>query len=633
MAYDFGSQSLGIQNPFKTEGKIRLLASFIIAGLAFIPLLSIADTLKVDPAKAWGQAILGLFILTWGMKNIASSAMQLFRFYVGRSVPSSLAYNLSESESENAQVERKTGSLRYSSQELESMLMGRKNITFTEPTGWFSRFIHSLIPKLILAPYPLRNFAQEISGVLASTVIALVAYGISSFVVATGLAGDAGAIISPVLSFLLLLYLVIIWRSAAKNLLAKNNTGLKQKSVTGLSFLIVFAIVAPIAIGFGFSMLQDAWSDGASSAEIAEGLNIINSLFAFSAWSNLALMLVLSVIVLTPIFIMIRERLNKVGKRTSVSEYRDNMQESVHPNEIFINIENIVLANRRYKEIPNRVYRNFEPKLESQAQDKGTFSGQLLIETQPEYKEIEFSPLFKLLRLVSTVIAQVLTVISVGLIMWLFYKSFAAREILAPIFAIKEPQLELIAVVGSTFASLLTLFFAWLTVQFSAQILARFSHLAWAEIQFESLLMWMKTEGTYTESKISTGMAYNDSTRSENVVVRSSITPWILTSRIVSSTYATSGMMNLERQRLVLEMSENPQELNSIVNEIRTFLKGREYIASIDNEKDLSNAQLINQVNRVSRSDDGNNNIAALANQSQEEIAGILAHQKEESEN
>jgi len=39
----------------------------------------------------------------------------------------------------------------------------------------------------------------------------------------------------------------------------------------------------------------------------------------------------------------------------------------VHPNEIFINIENIVLANSRFKEIPNKVYREFDPNLVEKA--------------------------------------------------------------------------------------------------------------------------------------------------------------------------------------------------------------------------------------------------------------------------
>lgn len=55
-------------------------------------------------------------------------------------------------------------------------------------------------------------------------------------------------------------------------------------------------------------------------------------------------------------------------------------------------------------------------------------------------------------------------------------------------------------------------------------------------------------------------MTYNGSTRSENTVVRSSITPWLLTSRTLTST--TSGMMNLEHLRLILEMKDNTEELN-----------------------------------------------------------------------
>ena len=34
MAFDYGSQSLGITNPFKTEGKIKLLSGILISALA-----------------------------------------------------------------------------------------------------------------------------------------------------------------------------------------------------------------------------------------------------------------------------------------------------------------------------------------------------------------------------------------------------------------------------------------------------------------------------------------------------------------------------------------------------------------------------------------------------------------------
>ena len=623
MAYDFGSQALGITNPFKTEGKIRLVAGLIISALAVMPLLQVAETLKQEPVRAWGFVAIGLFLLTWGLRSVATAAMQLFRFYVGRSVPSSLAYNHSPSERENAQAEKQSGSLAYNAEKLESMLMGRKNTTFEEPQGWLARLVHSLIPGLIFAPYPLRNFVQELAAVLSSTIIALAAFAVASFITATGLAGDAGGLIEPLMSLMLLIYLVVIWRSAAANMNTSRNQTLHKKTAAGISRLFVFAIVVPVLIGFGYDKLTAMMK----SRDVEQLNALLSDITVFSAWSNLMLLALLAVVVMVPAFFMVRERLKMAQKNTRVSEFRENMQESVHPNEIFINIENIVLANRRYKEIPNRIYRDFEPQLLEQSQGKGTFKGQLLIETQPEYKQMKFSALFRKIRLLSTIGGQLLTVGSAVLLYWLFNLGFDSFNELRQLalakdtFSSQESGMAFLALAGNHLDAFLTLFFAFLTVSFAGRILVNLTHLLWSEMQFSSLLMSMKTEGTYTESKISTGMAYNDSTRSENVVVRSSITPWMLTSRVVSSTYASSGMQNLEMPRLILEMDANDQELETIVHEIRSFLKGREFIASINNEQDLANAERIYQVNKISKSDDGD--IKALAQQ-EAETAGML---------
>lgn len=629
MAYDFGSEALGIKNPFKTEGKIRLVAGFVISALAVLPLLKVAPTLADNPARAWGYVAIGLFLLTWGLRTLATAGMQLFRFYVGRSVPSSLAYNYSPSERENAADEKRSGSLAYDAEQLESMLMGRKNNTFTEPTGWLARLVHSLIPGLIFAPYPLRNFVQELAVVISSTLVALAAFAVASFITATGLAGESGDLINPILSLLLLVYLVVIWRSAAVNMQAGRNQKLHRKTAGGLGRLFVFAIVVPVLIGYGYNQL----TINADPRLVQSFNNILSEITVFSAWQNLALLALLAVVVMTPAFLMVRERLKMAQKSTKVSEFRENMQESVHPNEIFINIENIVLGNRRYKEIPNRVYRDFEPQLQEQSQGKGTFKGQLLIETQPEYTPLTFSGLFRKIRVASTIGGQLLIVTSALLMYWLFNMGFNAygefMQLTANLPSGDQAVLAFFTRISELVSNLLTLFFAFLTVSFAGRILSNLTHLLWSEMQFSSLLMSMKTEGTYTESKISTGMSYNDSTRSENVVVRSSITPWLLTSRITSSTYATSGMQNLEMPRLVLEMQDNDQELDTIVGEIRGFLKGREFIASINNEQDLANAERIYQVNKISKSDTGD--MKALS-QTEEEAAVLNRHQEEEAE-
>lgn len=632
MAFDYGSQALGIPNPFKTEGKIRLIGGLLITLMAFFPLLSVASTFKENPLQAWGLVFIGLFLMTWGLRGIATGAMQLFRFYVGRSVPSSLSRNYAPSERDNAEQEYRSKVLSYTAEGLESMLMGRKNITFIEPQGWLARFVHSVIPSLILAPYPVRNLVQELAGVLSSTLVALAAFSLAFFVTATGLAGDAGDLINSLMSLLLLVYLVFIWRTASNNLNTGRNRQLHSKTAAGLSFLFAFSLVVPVFIGYLHSHIVQQFS----AQELNAFNHAISSVMVFDALLNLLLLMVLAAAVVVPTLVLVRERLALNSKGTSVSEYRDNMQESVHPNEIFINIENIVLANRRFREIPNRVYRDFEPKLQEQSQGKGTFKGQLLIETQPQYRAIPFSNRFCQIRLFSTIGAQVLTVISAALLYALYSVGVDSVTTIQtaitnmPSKTSSEAFLSIMSLIGHEISGWLTLLFAFLAVVFAGRMLINVAHTFWSEIQFTSLLLSIKTEGTYTESKISTGMAYNDSTRSENVVVRSSITPWVLLSTLQSSTYATTGSQNLEMPRFVMGMEENKQELDTIVDEIHSFLRGREFIASINNEKDLANAERIYQVNRISKSDEGD--LRSLTSSDEDDVPAKLARQSQDDE-
>jgi hypothetical protein len=596
MAYDFGTSTLGINNPFKPEGLAKVFSGTAICILAIIPLLGVADDLKIDLGLAWVNALLGLALLILGIRHAGIGLFQLFKYFVGRSVPTSLAYNKNVSERQNADRERDHTA--YKATDLESMLMGRKNSTFTEPQGWVARLIHTLVPRLIFSPYPIRNFVQELGGLVCSTVVALIAFAAAYFVSVSGLVGDAGNVITPVLSILLLVYLILVWRSAASSLVARNMRKLQDKTATSLAKLLVFAIVVPIVVGFFYSKLDTRTTQQLQT--------FMTELLVFDAWFNLLLLIVLSTAVIGVSWVMIRERLALAKPSTEVSEFRENLQESVHPNEIFINIENIVLANRRYKEIPNRMYQEFDPELLEQSQGKGSFKGKLLIETQPEFSQLNFSQKFNAFRLMATGVAQVLVF---GAALLLFYVvtdgyllyQFAAEN-LSQLQALSTQQTSQVwQDFGEQLSGFLSLLFSWLTVAAGASILERGTNLFWAEMQFSSLLMWMKTEGTFTESKVSTGMSIHDSTRSENVVVRSSITPWIITTRVMTSTFATSGSKNLEMPRYIMQMHKNDQEIGAIVGEIISFLRKREAIASITNERDLSSAETIYRVNEASR--------------------------------
>lgn len=167
---------------------------------------------------------------------------------------------------------------------------------------------------------------------------------------------------------------------------------------------------------------------------------------------------------------------------------------------------------------------------------------------------------------------------------------------------------------------LVNMLFVWLICATFGHLLLNNSRILFAELTFNSLIVFLKCEGTYTESKLTTGKGIYDSTASENYVMRASITPWVLCSRLLSSTFADSGKKNLEHQRYILEMDETPEELQAIVSDMRSFLAARETIASIKNQQDLANTEHIHQFNQQSRAMPVNNE-QGLLQQPEQDVA------------
>ncbi|MCW8091881.1 hypothetical protein [Alteromonas sp. ASW11-130] len=592
MAYDFGSETLGIKNPFKPEGRCRVITGAILIGAGVFPLMKVATELQQGSVFGYIYAILGFILIADGARHLGRGVFQLFRYFVGRSVPSSLAYNHSPSERDAAAQEKERNALLYDRQQLFSMLMGRKNVTFVEPVGWMSRLLHSLSPNLTFLPYPLRHLAQEVGSLVINFIAGLALFAVVWFVVSTGLAGKvAQQITLPIMALALLIFFIITWRNTARRIHNEGNQSIHSTGSLSFGVLLALSILVPVVTGFFF--------DHIFSAELETVIVVKERLLTFSVWNNLGLLLAACVIVVIGITPNLYTRLKKVTPKTEVSEYRDNLQESIHPNEVFINVENIILTNRRYKEIPNRIYQNYDPKLKSEAAEKGGFFGELVMETQPALAADSEHCYKNGFRYFTTVLAQLCVLTGFAFFAMFLLKMGAAIEFFQGNTDYKEMN---------TFTAGMSIinaakfhFFGWLTFYLAGRILNRASHLFWGELQFSSLLMFMKTEGTFTESKVSTGMSIHDSTRSENTVVRSSITPWIIISRINSSIFATSGRTNLESPRFIMCMSRDDIELDKIVAELKAFLKGRESIASIMSEADLRNASNIHQVNQQTR--------------------------------
>ncbi|WP_338364823.1 hypothetical protein [uncultured Pseudoalteromonas sp.] len=620
MAFDYGSIDLGLKNPFKLEGKVTA-ARGLIESIAGISLLVIAaGSVKEDTTAGWILMLFGMFILALGIRSLSTGIYATLKYFVGRNHPTSLAYNFSKSESSTAQEEKKE--VAYNAQSLEEMLVGRKNSTFKEPNGFLSRLLHSLIPKLLFLPYPIRNVAQRLFGSWVSTLVALVAYGLVAFVSLSGFTGEAGELAFPIYSTILMFYLLFSWRSSSKPISRNAERNIEALGGGTLAKIISLSFILPIVIGLSMSWLMQ--EQHISKQEIDAWLTQLPNLHA---GLYLIAIIILATLSCALVFTMIKARLNAVNPAAEVSELRENWQESVHPDEVFINLDNLVMANRRYKEVPNRVYRELDPKLQEQIEGKGGFRGEMIQEVQPKLHAVELGKSFTLTRLIALISANLLYIVALVLTVFLAYSLIDVYYYInsANINNLQQAfNSQNVIQFGSLLMSSVHIFIIAIIIKAFARLLANCAHLFFAEMQFESLLVYFKCEGTFTESKISTGTGIHDSTRSENTLVRSSITPWVIVSRVISSTFAATGMKNLEHPRHIMEMHKDEGQLQAIKNDVIAFLKDRESIASITSERDLGNASQIHQLNQQTR---------AMPNQQaitkeDEEAAGYLRQEE-----
>jgi len=553
MAYDFGSQTLGIRNPFRAEGALIASRGLVLAALGAYCLLQVAALVgSYREVEGWLHAGLGLFLLVWGLTALGGGLLKVFRFYVGRNVPASLAQNQADSDARHH--------LSYSADELHAMLMGRKNTTFKEPQSLFARLVHTLIPRLIFLPPAYRGLAENLLFGLSMTAFMLLTFALAWFAGATGLARLDGTPVMSWLGSLLALYLFKLW-FAMRNPLRHYSHGGLNISLARIGLIIALALLLPVVLAYVHNRVQ-------SIPELP--INPAPLLLTTLALALLACGLGL---------FMLQQRLTSVAPRTEVSEHRDNWQRNLMPKEIFTRLEVHVLANRRHQEIPNRIYQKFSPQMhEEGGRDKGAFSGRTLVETQPVVQEMLYSSGYRVVRLCSSLIGQLL--LAAGAL-WLV------------------TLVDELAAVAYRPENLAQLGYPLLLLLFGL-VVSRMSNLFWAEMQFRSLLLDLSVEGTYTESRLSTGQGIHDSTRSENIVVRSSITPWFLLSQLHTSTFAQSGSMNLEQPRHILSLDKADETLAEVLVELDEFFATRETIAGI-NEVDLRSAGQIFQMNEQTR--------------------------------
>ncbi len=560
---DWGSNLPKIQNPLKHLGFIRILRSVLILCLSGFMLMNVVGIVKTDMASGWITAIVGVALLALAIKGLWNGLYMTFRIPLGRTDPMSLGVNQADPSEERWH----SG---YPENVLAGMLNSRTNHTFTEPRTWLENLFFSVLkPIFFLAP-PLKSLAEDLASAWIRTFISLLCAGLVMFLCTSGLIPTNGDLIFNVYLWYLSIGMLRIWLEVTGFHNKNISTGLSSKTMI---ISLASAFLAPALMTLLFTKINVA---GNGFWKFFLDFNI--------GWYFLALTIV-PLILSLPIFWMLWQRTKAYDVRTEVSEFRENWQQSIHPNELFIAIENQIMANRRYMEVPNRVYQKLEPKLREQTGgNKGSFSGTTIQETQPMSIDTDADIVFKSVRFAVSILGNI---------------AWCALAIVFMLFATKiSPELVAASTVTGKVVAITHYLLPVLCLYLYSRLLDCTIISLWSELKFSSLLLYFRVEGTFSASKISTGMSVYDSTRSENDLVRSSISPWIIISRLVTTTFITQGVRRFHTKRYVMEMHHDDPEMGQIVKELKDFMASRENIAGVGREQDLKTADEFMKINR-----------------------------------
>lgn len=601
MSYEYGSDGLGIKNPFRTEGIFKFVRGILTLGLGLMILLSIPELVQQDKILGWVGTGVASVIMILGAIVTGKGALQMLHFFVGRNAPTSLAKDFAGKGEENP---------KYTASELEQMMLNRINTTFEEPKGIIELTLHTFMPKLTFAPIPIRNIAQNVTSAMVRTVIAVISMIIATFVIYSGLLQVNADFVFNTFGILMIVYLLFIWLIAGKPI-SKNETQ-NIKPITTFSFVrtLVFSVSIPVSIAYVFSLMPPQWRAGVEDIMnlSSENLDTYQKPEAFFAGIieaiDIKMIMFMIVALVTCVFVytmfMTILRTNATNPYTHTSEQREAWQRPINPKEIFINLEQIVMAKRRYKNIPNRNYMSFDPQISSHGKG-GSYNGKFLQETQPIMEETKISPIYKILRLGGTLSAQILLAGIVGAI-YVMYQS--APEIILGFRSIMDNTITIQGIyeLGSTIISVL----GWLVV---ASIVAVFgdllnnhSHIYWAEMMFKSKLLYLNCEGTYTETTLTVGGGVYDSNKSDNFAYNTSNTSICIASELITSTFAGIGSQNLELPRYVLTMNEASVDMYAILDELKENLDAKKGMVDIsDTVAGVQAMQTMHQMNQLTR--------------------------------
>ncbi|HEX6705182.1 MAG TPA: zinc ribbon domain-containing protein [Albitalea sp.] len=536
MSYDYSSESklLELPNPYQLQNRLLWLAAALLL-VAGVTSLWWARSAMQDQAVRMAAAPLltGLVMLAAGLAAAATAARRL-RFFFGRGRPASLAPEIPVGA---------TGGSPAADSVKELLRQG--GLTYPEPQGAIDGLLYHWMPTLITAPREVQALARRSMFNLAAFAATLVSFLFSWWVFGT----------EATRPWIALLYFGFGVFFLLKPVLTQQRARLTTASLIGL---IAVAILGPVAIGLVGSSLP---SLGGFTVNVQTFVMLVTALAA----CGLAMAAVLAQVDSAP------------QTRTSVEQGRLSM--NAPPSTLMDELDRKLQAEWTER-IPNRRYARIDA-VTTAATPSGSFAGELFEETQPlpvsgmqaptlaaAIADRRHRPLLLL-----DLYALLLIVVAVSLSLS-FVRGFD------PLAGWKDARLSL----PGTAAIL----------AFVSVFCLRSSARLWGRFNFESVLVWVETIGSYQTSRIGTGNNFSSRMNTENDVVRTeAMTLRVWRARIESVVFGKDD------QRQVTAMFSTEKEAKALALHLMQFARSQSVLVAPGAAEDQARIAALNTGERA----------------------------------
>jgi len=534
MAFEYSSQSRGIAfpNPLKVHNRFLIAASAILSVFALAILFSVRNHLAVRQSPS---AILVLFFIAVPLLVICIrhlyTCLSHLRFFFGIGRPRGLAPEFT------ADGEGTTQDAEY----ILKQTLRQQAITYREPKGPIIGLLYSIVPNLIYAPEPLRQYAEwQFKGGL--TLVTLLIGLAGTLVIGLPSQGER---VSNVSEWVGVLFFLV----GVSTLIRQNPSSSKPSADSGMlsvqwvSLLIAFAIVGPILI----SLLL-------TNFPIRPPFNPFPHVFFF----------LLVGIAFHGLFFASVVRQLLAPPPTAVSVVHGTWSFSTNPAQITAEFFRAMQESWREK-IPNRRYARIEPRIDLNA-SAGTFTSEIIEETQPSPRQtnsegdVQFSPSGFQNLILALAVAGLVFIFGAGLTAF-----FASSAILD----------------GGTFPAIANLYAisCWSLSSYALSATRRL----WLRFDFSSQLYWLDMSGQYVSAKIRQGNVIQGQGTIDNFAVQvEGMTFRLWMAEIHTVTFGKDD------SRYIVSMAGNPLVAEGLASRLKDFAMGQ---ASVFNLYNAANAE------------------------------------------